>query len=84
MIPLALFVLMLVICAWVVISGRGSPAAVAVLSQIPALATVALITQYAQFLWFVAGVAVAACSVETPRRRADEITGHKRVTLEVP
>lgn len=85
LIPLALFVVMLAVCAAVVFSGRGNPAAVAVLSQLPALATVALITQYAQFLWFVAGVAVAACSVESSRRRSALITsGDERSILEVP
>lgn len=67
MIPLLLFLVMLAICAWVVLSGRGNPAAVAVLSQVPALATVALITQYAQFIWFAAGLAVASYSLDSRR-----------------
>ncbi len=62
-VPLAILVLMLAVCVWVVVTGRGSPAAVAIVSQIPALATVALITQYAPFLWFVAGIAVSSYSL---------------------
>jgi len=66
-IPLMIFLTMLAICTWVVVIGRGSPPAVAIVSQIPALATVALITQYSPFLWFVAGLAVSSYSVD--RRR---------------
>ena len=40
-----------------VLRGKASPATIALVAQIPALATVALITQYAIFLWFVAGLA---------------------------
>ena len=42
----------------VVLRGRGTAATVAVVAQIPALATVALITQYSMWFWFVAGLAV--------------------------
>jgi hypothetical protein len=71
LVPLIILVAALGICAWVVFTGRGSPAAVAVLSQVPALATVALITQYAQFLWFVAGLAVASYTLDSHRSRAE-------------
>ncbi|MGB3731829.1 hypothetical protein [Microbacterium sp.] len=37
----------------------SSPAAIAVASQVPALVSVALITQYGSLLWFFAGVAVS-------------------------
>lgn len=73
--PLAIFLVMLAVCAWVVLSGRGNAAAVAVLCQVPALATVALITQYAQFVWFAAGVAVASYSVDRDRGRSGGATG---------
>jgi hypothetical protein len=39
---------------------RAEPPTIAVVAQIPALMTVALITQYAMLFWFVAGLAVAA------------------------
>lgn len=80
LVPLLIFVVALVVCAWVVFTGRGSPAAVAVLSQVPALATVALITQYANFFWFVAGVAVASYRLEQRRpmqRQQHEKRAHR-------
>ncbi len=40
-----------------VLRRRGGPATIAVVSQGPALLTVALITQYAALFWFVAGLA---------------------------
>ena len=52
-------VVLLVIAAGAVILGRASAATLAVAAQIPSLVTVALITQYSVFLWFVVGVAVA-------------------------
>src|SRR5690606_8527775 len=67
LVPLIILVAALACCGWVVVTGRGSPAAVAVLSQVPALATVALITLYSQFFWFVAGVAVASYSLRRQR-----------------
>ncbi|MDQ2738922.1 MAG: hypothetical protein M3Y35_09990 [Actinomycetota bacterium] len=43
-----------------VLRRRGDPATIAIVAQLPALATVALITQYSMYFWFVAGLAVAA------------------------
>lgn len=40
-----------------VIRGKAAPATIALVAQIPAFATVALITQYSIFVWFVAGLA---------------------------
>lgn len=57
-VAVALLLIMLAIGMLAVLRRRANPAIIAVLAQIPALATVALITQYAAFLWFVAGVAV--------------------------
>ncbi|MGV9194817.1 hypothetical protein ACQ143_10795 [Microbacterium sp. MC2] len=72
LLPLIIFIVMLLICVWVVVTGRGSPAAVAIVSQIPALATVALITQYSQLLWFVAGLAVTSYSLDASRRSSPD------------
>lgn len=48
---------------------RATPATVAVVAQIPALATVALITQYSMVFWFMAGLAVAGqVSITAPSR----------------
>lgn len=43
-----------------VLRGRATAVTVAVVAQLPALVTVALITQYSTWLWFVAGLAVAS------------------------
>ena len=43
-----------------VLRGRADPATVAVVVAIPSLATVALITQYGMFFWFLAGMAACA------------------------
>jgi hypothetical protein len=51
------------------VSGRATAPTVALVAQIPAFATVALITQYSTFTWFVAGLAVFSQSVDG--RRAD-------------
>lgn len=46
------------------LSGRATAATVALVAQLPAVATVALITQYSGWLWFVAGLAVAGHAIE--------------------
>ena len=51
---------LLILGAGAVISGRSTAAVVAVVAQVPGLMTVALITQYAVWFWFVAGLAVAS------------------------
>ena len=55
---LAITLLLLAIAAAAVLRRRASAGTIAIVAQIPALATVALITQYATMLWFVAGLAV--------------------------
>lgn len=55
---LTLAVVLLLVATGLVLTRRATPATIAVVAQIPALATVALITQYGSFLWFVIGVAV--------------------------
>ena len=47
----------LAIAAALVLRGRAQPATIAIVAQLPALATVALITQYAVMLWLVVGIA---------------------------
>lgn len=49
------------------LSGRGSAPTAALVAQVPALVTVALITQYAVFVWFVLGL---ACAADQLRRSA--------------
>lgn len=60
LIPLALLVVALIVCVVSVLANRATPAGVAVIGMIPAFATVAMITQYATLVWFLAGLAVAA------------------------
>lgn len=43
-----------------ILVGKGSAATIAVVAQIPAFATVALITQYSIFVWFIIGLAVTS------------------------
>lgn len=58
--------LLLLVAVVAVVRRRGSAATISVVAQIPALATVALITQYSMFLWFVCGLAVAAAQRREP------------------
>lgn len=55
--------LLLVLAIVAVWNRRGGVAAIAIVAQVPALATVALITQYAVFFWFVSGLAVASSAL---------------------
>jgi hypothetical protein len=62
-VPMVIVVLLLVAGLWCLASGRATAPTIAVIAQIPALVTVALITQYSTLLWFVAGLAVFSQSV---------------------
>lgn len=55
---MALGILMLLGAFFLVLRRRASPATIAIVCQVPALATVALITQYSIFFWFACGLAV--------------------------
>lgn len=57
---LAMVLIALAAAVVLVLRRRASAATIAVVAQIPALATVALITQYAILVWFVIGLAVAS------------------------
>ncbi|MET3811365.1 hypothetical protein [Arthrobacter sp. UYEF3] len=70
--PLATVISLLLAAVILLLRGRATAPVVALVAQIPALATVALITQYAVFLCFTAGLAVAAQAVardQTKRRK---------------
>ena len=72
LVPLAIVVTLLVAAIGFVVSGRATASTIAVVGQIPALATVALITQYSTFFWFIAGLAVVSQSrAATRASRAD-------------
>lgn len=73
-VPMALIVVLLAGALWWLVSGRATAPTIAVVAQIPALLTVALITQYSTLLWFVAGLAVfsqATARQESARERAE-------------
>jgi hypothetical protein len=53
---------------------RATPPTIAIAAQVPALATVALITQYATLVWFVAGLAAWAQATR-PTRSAEPSPG---------
>ena len=57
---LAFALLLLVLALGAVLTRRASAPTIAIVAQIPALATVALITQYSLWVWFIGGLAVAA------------------------
>ena len=82
--PLLVLVAIILACVLSLIRGRATPAAVAVAAQIPAFATVALITQYGYLVWFLAGVAVTsykldrADSISPPRQDSFTVDGARR------
>jgi len=59
LIPLIIVIALLSIAVVLLVRGRATAPTVAIVAQIPALAAVALITQYAVFLCFMGGLAVA-------------------------
>ncbi|MGN8553064.1 UNVERIFIED_CONTAM: hypothetical protein OHV15_10815 [Microbacterium sp. SLM126] len=70
LLPLGVVLVLLAILVGSVVIGRATPASVALVAQIPAFATVALITQYAAFVWFAAGLAVSAYALRYRRDAA--------------
>ncbi len=66
-IVLLLGLAILVAGALVIIAGRATPGVVAIVGQAPALASVALITQYNILFWFIAGVGAAGLAAHRLR-----------------
>jgi hypothetical protein len=62
-------IIALVVAVVLMLTGRASAPTIAIVAQIPAFATVALITQYAIFVWFVIGLAAATQLAPTQRSR---------------
>jgi len=82
-------VVLLVAAGVVLLRGRATPATIAVVAQIPALATVALITQYSMLFWFIAGLAMVTQvdqgrgPIIDDRRASKPVTdGYARPTVE--
>lgn len=67
LLPTAVLLAILLVGLVTVLRGRATPASIALLAQTPALVSVALITQYADFLWFTAGLAVASYTLNSKR-----------------
>ena len=59
---------LMVVAAIGLVSGRASTPCAAMVAQAPALATVALITQYAVFFWFVLGLVMGAEQLRSQTR----------------
>ncbi len=81
--------LVLVLCALAGALGytlrrRATPAVLAVVAQIPAMVTVALITQYAAMLWFVVGLAVGTQVAADRLRRAAAESADARPAVPSP
>ncbi|MEO7016870.1 MAG: hypothetical protein ABI130_11390 [Leifsonia sp.] len=77
LLALALIVAALLAGIVLVVTRRATPATIAVVAQIPALATVALITQYSVFLWFAVGLAAStqlALRGRGPHEQLDDLT----------
>ncbi|MEP6842227.1 MAG: hypothetical protein ABJA11_01815 [Pseudolysinimonas sp.] len=69
----ALLVVVLILTAVVsvLIRGRANAGSIALVAQIPAMFSVAFITQYGMFVWFAGGLAVSLWLVEGKRHRGD-------------
>ncbi|SEI02362.1 MULTISPECIES: hypothetical protein [unclassified Leifsonia] len=61
-----------------VVTRRATPATIAVVAQIPALATVALITQYSVFLWVAVGLAATTQHVRPATAEANLLVSSDR------
>ncbi len=70
-VPMVLVTVLLLAACATVLRGRATAPTIAVVAQIPSFVSVALITQYATLLWFVAGLAVFAQA--TARRTAEPV-----------
>ena len=79
LIALALIVVALIAGIVLVVSRRATAPTIAVVAQIPALATVALITQYSVFVWFAIGLA-ASTQLALRRRGSSELSAELSIT----
>lgn len=63
MIPLLAVIAAVIMGCWLMLRRRATAATIAIVAQIPALLTVALITQYTMFFWFTMGLAFSGQAV---------------------
>ena len=73
-VPLVLILATLLAAIGYTLRRRATPAVLAVVAQLPAMVTVALITQYANMLWFAVGLAVATQVAANRARRTTQLT----------
>jgi hypothetical protein len=70
LIPLFAVAGLLVGAVVLVLRRKATPPTIALVAQLPGLATVALITQYSCFLWFMCGLAVSTQVIQKQRQQA--------------
>jgi hypothetical protein len=70
LLALGLIIIALAAAVVTMLRGRATPATIAVVAQIPVLTSVALITQYAAFAWFMVGLAATSQMIARDQRRA--------------
>ncbi|WP_417216876.1 hypothetical protein [Arthrobacter sp.] len=80
-VPLLMLLGMLLSTVISIARGKASPASIALAAQIPSFATVALITQYANFIWFVGGLAVATYSASTVAQQTRSSSSNFEVAI---
>ncbi|WNB85071.1 hypothetical protein [Cellulomonas sp. ATA003] len=78
--PLAIVCALLVGAIVLTVTRRATAPTIALAAQVPAVMTVALITQYGMFLWFVAGLAVVS---QIQRRAALAPSAHPATAVGV-
>jgi hypothetical protein len=71
--PLSLALALLAL-TWRVVRGQSTPAGMALAGQWPVLLTVALVTQYAAVVWFLAGLAVSWAAIQREGAPSDTTT----------
>ncbi|MET4137451.1 hypothetical protein [Pseudarthrobacter sp. PvP090] len=70
LIPLVAIGGLLVAAAALTLRRKATPPTIALIAQLPSLATVALITQYSFFLWFICGLAVSTQMIHQQQQKS--------------
>jgi hypothetical protein len=81
--PVALFIVSLLALVWRALKRRAGPAAIALLAQIPVLASVAPITQYGSLLWFLGGLIVIESLPAESRSPISDSQAYQRLSTHV-
>lgn len=86
LISLGIVIALLVTAIVVLLRRRAEPATIAMVAQIPAFVTVALVTQYAEFVLFTIGVAVTAQQLRRATEKAETAvsTGARPFRFDLP